>query len=71
MNAPFRVGVVGSIVAALCCVGVLTPLRIAGLTAVGLTVVIRNLDLALLPALAVFLILTGATWWLRRRQVAA
>ena len=71
MKALFRIGVVGSIVAALCCVGVLTPLLIAGLTAVGLTVVTRNLDLVLLPALAVFLILTGAGWWLRLRQGAA
>ena len=71
MKALFRVGVVGSIVAALCCVGVLTPLLIAGLTAGGLTVVTRNLDLVLLPTLAVFLILTGTGWWLRRRQGAA
>jgi len=71
MNGLFRVGIVGSLVTALCCVGILTPLLIAGLTAVGLTAVTRNLDAILLPALAVFLLLTGVSWWLRQRQGAA
>ena len=68
----FRVGLVGSLVTALCCVGVLTPPLVALLTAVGLGVLTRNLDLVLFPTLAVFLLLTAAGWWLRsRRRVAA
>ena len=69
-NAVFGVGVVGSIVAALCCAGVLTPLLAAGLTAAGLGVLTRNLDLVIFPALAVFLALTAIGWWLRERRVA-
>ena len=70
MNALFRVGVVGSVVAALCCAGILTPLLAAGLTAAGLGALTRNLDLVILPALAVFLVLTAAGWWLRQHRAA-
>ena len=63
----FRVGIVGSVVTALCCVGVLTSLLVAGLAAVGLGALTRNLDLVLFPTLAVFLAVTLAGWWLRRR----
>ena len=57
---------VGSVVTALCCAGVLTPLLVAGLTAVGLTALTRSLDLILFPALAVFLVLTAIGWWRHR-----
>ncbi|MGH2354606.1 MAG: mercury resistance system transport protein MerF [Chloroflexota bacterium] len=67
-NGVFRVGVVGSVVAALCCAGVLTPLLVAGLTAAGLGALTRTLDLVLLTALPVFLVLTALGWWLRRRR---
>ncbi len=70
MNALFRAGIVGSVVAALCCAGVLTPLLVAGLTAVGLGALTRDLDLVLFPALAVFLAMTGLGWWLRRYLTA-
>jgi len=50
-----KVGVVGSIFAALCCIG--TPALLAFLSAIGLGFLIN--DLVLLPLLAVFLILTG------------
>ncbi len=69
MHALFRVGLVGSIVAALCCAGVLTPLLVAGLTAAGLGAVTRSLDLVLLLTLGVFLVLTAVGWWLRRRAI--
>ena len=67
MNTLFRVGVVGSVVTALCCAGVLTPLLVALLTAVGFGALTRNLDLVLFPALAVFLVLTAVGWVLRSR----
>jgi len=47
-----RVGVVGAVVAALCC---FTPVLVVPLGAVGLGAVVGWLDYVLLPALAVFL----------------
>ncbi len=67
VSALFRVGAVGSVVAALCCAGIGTPLLAAALTAAGLGVLTRNLDLVLLPALAAFLAMAGVGWW-RRSQ---
>jgi hypothetical protein len=66
----FRVGVVGALVAALCCVGVLTPLLIAGLVALGLSTLTRSLDLILLPALAVFLVMALVGWRARSTRAA-
>lgn len=71
VNTLFRVGVVGSIVTALCCAGVLTPLLVALLTAAGLGALTRSLDLVLLPALAVFVVLAGVGWWFRQRRSEA
>ena len=70
-EAAFRLGVGGAIVAALCCAGILTPLLVALLTAAGLGLAVRNLDLVLVPALAAFLVLTAAGWGLRRRRKPA
>jgi len=50
-----KVGAFGSIFAALCCIG--TPALLAFLASIGLGFVIN--DLILLPALALFLVLTG------------
>ena len=47
-----RVGVIGSVVTALCC---FTPLLVVLLGAVGLSAVLGWLDYVLLPALIVFL----------------
>ncbi len=71
MNALFRVGAAGSVFAALCCVGVLTPLLVALLTAAGLGALTRSLDLILLPALVVFLAMAALGWWLRRRRATS
>ena len=49
------VGIVGSVVAALCC---FTPVLVILLGAVGLATVVGYLDYVLLPALAVFIIIT-------------
>ncbi len=50
-----RVGVVGTVVAALCC---FTPLLVVLLGAVGLSAAVGWLDYVLLPALAAFLGIT-------------
>jgi mercuric ion transport protein len=55
-----KVGIVGTIVAALCC---FTPVLVVLLGAVGLAAVIGWLDFWLLPALAVFLVITGYALW--------
>jgi len=59
-KALLKVGIVGTIVAALCC---FTPVLVVLLGAVGLTAVIGWLDFWLLPALAVFLVITGYALW--------
>lgn len=66
----FPVGVVGSVTAALCCVGVLTPLLVAGLVALGLSTLTSSLDRILLPALAVFLVMALVGWRGRRSGAA-
>ncbi len=57
-------GVVGTIITALCC---FTPVLVVLLTGVGLSAAIGYLDLVLLPALAVFVVITlYALWRLQR-----
>tara|TARA_R110000787_G_scaffold81953_1_gene177480 strand:- start:369 stop:575 length:207 start_codon:yes stop_codon:yes gene_type:complete len=59
-----KAGIVGSIITALCC---FTPLLAVLLGAVGLAAWLGWLDVVLLPALAVFLAITGYALWQRRR----
>ncbi len=59
-----QIGVVGSIIAALCC---FTPVLIILLGAIGLSSLTGYLDIVLLPALAVFLVITGYALWKRNR----
>ncbi len=59
-----KVGVTGTIIAAICC---FTPLLVVLLGAVGLSAWLGWLDIVLLPALAVFLIITGYALWKRSR----
>ncbi|MDR5866063.1 mercury resistance system transport protein MerF [Halomonas koreensis] len=61
-----RLGVIGTLVVALCC---FTPVLVVLLGAVGLTALTGYLDLVLLPALAGFIALTLYALW-RRRQAA-
>lgn len=68
MNAPgsktlIRVGVVGTVVAALCC---FTPVLAVLLGAVGLAALTGYLDYVLIPALVVFLCLTLYAVWRQR-----
>lgn len=50
-----RIGIIGTVVAALCC---FTPILVLGLGAVGLSAWLGWLDYVLLPALVVFLAIT-------------
>ena len=59
-------GIIGAALAALCC---LTPVLVILLGVVGLSAWVGCLDYVLLPALAVFLAITG--YALYRRQCAA
>ncbi len=59
-----RVGVVGTVVAALCC---FTPLLVVLLGTVGLSAAVGWLDYVLLPALAAFLGITIFAVVRRRR----
>jgi mercuric ion transport protein len=54
----------GTVVAAICC---FTPVLVVLLGAVGLSALTGYIDVVLLPALAVFLALTGYAIWLRNR----
>ncbi len=56
-------GIVGTVLAALCCAGILTPLLIGLLAALGLGALTGNLDAVPLPALAVFAAISGVAFW--------
>ena len=58
------VGIVGTVVAALCC---FTPLLVVVLGAVGLSAALGWLDYVLLPALAFFIALTIYAVYRRRK----
>ena len=60
-----RTGIIGSVVALLCCV---TPALVVLVTAVGLSAVVGYLDYVLFPALAVFMAITGYALYLRSRR---
>lgn len=57
------IGVVGTIVAALCC---FTPVLVVLLSAVGLSAYVGMLDTVLLPALFIFVAITVYALWQRR-----
>lgn len=56
-------GVVGSVIAALCC---FTPVLIVLLGAVGLSALVGYLDYVLLPALIIFVLITLYALWRRK-----
>ena len=58
-------GVIGTIIAALCC---FTPILVILLSAVGLSAIIGYLDIVLLPALAIFILLTVYALWRQRNR---
>jgi len=59
-----RTGIIGSIIVTLCCV---TPILVVLFGVVGLSAAVGYLDFVLLPALAVFLAITGYALWKRKR----
>lgn len=61
-----RMGVIGSVILALCC---FTPVLVLLLGIVGLSALTGWLDLVLLPALAVFVGLTVYAVWRRQRRM--
>jgi mercuric ion transport protein len=58
-------GVIGTVVAALCC---FTPVLVVLLGAVGLSALTGFLDLVLFPALAVFLGITVFALWKKTKR---
>ena len=63
-NRLLQIGIIGSIVAAICC---FTPVLVVLLGTVGLASLTGYLDIVLLPALAIFLLITGYAIWKRSR----
>ena len=59
-----KVGVIGTIGTGLCC---FTPILVILLTTIGLSAISGWLDIVLLPALAVFIAITGYAMWKRRQ----
>lgn len=60
-----RTGIIGAAITAICC---FTPALVIGLGAVGLSAWLGWLDYVLLPALAVFLAVTGYAMVRRSRR---
>jgi mercuric ion transport protein len=59
-----KVGIIGTIVAALCC---FTPILVILFGAVGLSALVGWLDYVLFPALAIFLVITAYAVWKKTR----
>lgn len=57
-----RIGIVGSVVAAICC---FTPALVVLLGAIGLSAALGWIDIVLLPALAIFVLITVYALWKR------
>jgi mercuric ion transport protein len=63
-NRLLKTGLIGSAIAAVCC---FTPALVILLTTVGLSGIIGWFDFVLLPALVIFLSMTGYALWKRSR----
>ncbi|KKJ77076.1 hypothetical protein WH95_08320 [Kiloniella litopenaei] len=59
------VGIVGTIITALCC---FTPLLVVLFSLLGLSAIVGYLDFVLLPVLAFFVIITGYALWKRQKR---
>lgn len=64
----FPFGVIGSVVAALFCGTMLTPLLVTVLAAAGLGALATNPDLVVIPALVAFLLMAYLGWRARRSR---
>ena len=67
-NTLLKVGVIGTIIAALCC---FTPVLVVLFGAVGLAAVVGYLDVVLFPALGIFLLLTIYALWRKNARNSA
>ena len=63
-NTLLRAGIVGSIIAAVCC---FTPVLVLLLGAIGLSALVGVLDYVLLPVLVIFIAIMGYALWKRRK----
>lgn len=66
-NKLLRVGVIGTMIAALCC---FTPILVILFATIGLSWAVGYLDYLLLPAMVVFMALIMVALWRRQRSVA-
>ena len=67
-RALLTTGIVGTIIAALCC---FTPILVIFLGAVGLSALTGYLDYVLMPALALFILITVYALWRRQTRSSA
>lgn len=67
-NGLLKVGIIGTVVAALCC---FTPVLVILFGVVGLSAMVGYLDLVLFPALGVFILLTIYALWRKNAREAA
>jgi mercuric ion transport protein len=65
MRSLLSIGIIGTIVAALCC---FTPVLVVLFGVVGLSALTGYLDYVLFPALGFFIVLTLYAVWRRRRK---
>jgi len=63
-NTLLRTGITGAVIALICC---LTPALVILLSLVGLSAIAGWLDFVLLPALAIFVAMTGYALWKRQK----
>ena len=61
-----KIGLVGFVIAAICC---FTILLVILLGTIGLSSLVGMLDIVLLPAFAIVLVITGYALWKRSRPV--
>jgi len=60
----FKTGIIGAILAAICC---FTPLLVILLSSLGLAAWVGYLDIILLPALILFILITIVAWLQKRK----
>jgi mercuric ion transport protein len=66
-NRLLSIGIVGTVLAALCC---FTPILVIILGALGLSAWIGGLDAVLLPALVIFILITVYALWKRQKKTS-
>jgi len=64
-NKLFKIGITGTAVSALCC---FTPVLVWMLSALGMAAIIGYVDYVFLPALGLFILITGYALWRQRTQ---